>query len=488
MEAGSGVRRRLTETAGASPGRWRPALAGCAAILLALLLALCPALAAGGPAQARLAGPHAGRPPAPALSEADNITAQVAELRQLSLEPVPVQVMTQDELRAMLLEDSEEDMARMAVMQDLFVFLDFLDEGDNLYDMWVETYTQQILGFYDYREGRLCLIGGSDPTDPMDRLTLAHEYTHALQDQHFDLSALHDQGDDSEASEAVDALVEGDATLLMMLYLLQYFTEEEQAAFGDQIAGPGAAPDLEMPPIIEESTMFPYEYGLKFVMALVRQGGWEAVNDAYSDPPVSTEQIMHPRKYYGQRDDPVEVALPDMAAALGPGWTERDSGVFGEFDLMLFLKEYLDESDAARAAAGWGGDRYSFLVDEAGRKAFVLSTVWDEEGDARQFYDACVDRCAERGGSGRRGDAGGSRTSGEWEGGGRSCRFALDGKSVYLVMASDAEVAGQAMPAVYLPSPGPSRVWAWVGAGVGLAFLVLALGLAVLFLRRRWPG
>ena len=127
--------------------------------------------------------------------------------------------MTQDELRAELLESSEEDLAEMSATQDLFVFLDFLEEGDNLHDILVEAHTEETLGFYDHEEDRLCLIGDSAvAVDPMDKLTLAHEYAHALQDQHFDLSALMEQDDDSEASGAMLALIEGDATVVMSFY------------------------------------------------------------------------------------------------------------------------------------------------------------------------------------------------------------------------------------------------------------------------------
>ena len=466
FEAGPVGGKRVAAGTGGLLGRWRVAIAGSAVMVLALVLALSPALTARAEADADLA-------------------THVAQLRQLSLDPVPVQTMTRDELRAMLLESMQEDTADMSATQDLFVFLDFLEESDNLQDILVEAHTQEVLGFYDDEEDRLYLIGDSAAvTGPMDKLTLAHEYAHALQDQHFDLSALMDEDEDSESSEARLALVEGDATAVMSLYAYYYLTEEEQAALGELSGGSGTVADIEMPPIVEESMLFPYEYGLDFVMALIREGGWDAVNEAYSDPPVSTEQIMHPRKYFQERDEPVELSLPDMAAALGPGWTEIDSGVFGEFDLKLFLQQFLDEGEANRSAKGWGGDRYSFLEDEAGGKVFVLNTFWDDGDEARQFYDSCANRCEEQGGSGRRGDAEGDRTSGEWESEGQICRFALDGQSVYLAMASDAGAASTAMAAVYQPG-GSSKVWLWVGVSAGAAVLVCAVILAVLLRSRR---
>lgn len=462
MEAGPGVTRRPRGAAGASR-RWRrPALAGCAVVLLVLVLGLSPA------------------PPARAEAGAD-IISRVAQLRQLSLEPVPVDHMTQDELRRILEESDEEDLAEMAVEQDLYLFLGFLEEGDNLSDIVVQAYAQEIVGFYDHEEARLCLVGDGAADHPMDAATLAHEYAHALQDQHFDLSAVRDQGDDSEASAAALALIEGDATMVTSLYIYQFMTEEERAAIGEFTA-PGATPDIEMPPIVEQTMLFPYEYGIRFVLALMQEGGWEAVNQAYSDLPASTEQIMHPRKYFRHRDDPVEVALPDLAAVLGPGWYEADSGAFGEFCLKLFLQVLLDERQAGRAAEGWGGDRYSFLKDSSGSEAFVLSTAWDDADEARQFYDSCVDWCAELGGTGRRGSANGNHTSGEWESDGRSSRFVLDGTSVYLVMASEAGSAGRAMSAIYHR---PSRVWIWALMGAGVFCVTCALIAAEVMARRR---
>ena len=107
---------------------------------------------------------------------------------------------------------------------------------------------------------------------------------------------------------------------------------------------------------------------------------------------------MHPEKYYGTRDDPALVTLPDAAATLGTGWAEMDSDVFGEFGLKLYLQAFLGSAEADQAAAGWGGDHYSFLKDSTGRKAFVLQTKWDTTNDALEFYNACVSRARKKSG------------------------------------------------------------------------------------------
>ena len=193
---------------------------------------------------------------------------------------------------------------------------------------------------------------------------------------------------------------------------------------------------------------------------------------------------MHPEKYIQDRDDPVVVTLPEVASALGRKWSELDSDVFGEFSLKLYLEAFLDESEAEGAAAGWGGDRYSFLEDSTGRRVFVLKSEWDTTDDAREFYQACIDRYHRKGGSGKRGKDQGSEASAQWESEGHSYRFALDEGSVYLVIAPDAKTANKAMAAAS-GSAKSSSVWIYVGIGIGLACLICVFGLVVFLLRRR---
>ena len=414
----------------------------------------------------------------------EEIASQASALRQLGIELVPVRSMSRDELRDMLLEDSEEDLEEIGVTQDLFVLLDLLEEGQNLHDVMVEAYTQEVLGFYDPETEELCLIGEASELSPLDRLTLAHEYAHAIQDQQYDLTELDEGSDDSEASMATQALIEGDATLVMGLYYWTYLDQEERAAIGEIAAEPGMGMDEDVPAVIQETMMFPYEYGLQFVLALFEEGKWKTVNDAYGDPPESTEQIMHPDKYIENRDDPITVAIPDVAAALGTEWSEVDSDIFGEFSLKLYLEAFLDASQSETAAAGWGGDRYAFLEDSTGRKAFVLKSEWDTENDAREFYEACVDRSHQKGGRGERGEDQGNKASAQWESDGLSYRFALDGESVHLVIAPDAKTAKKAMAAAS-GSAKSSNVWLYVAVGLGLACLVCVLGFVVLLVRRR---
>ena len=115
---------------------------------------------------------------------------------------------------------------------------------------------------------------------------------------------------------------------------------------------------------------------------------WEAVNKIYSEMPVSTEQIMHPEKYYGERDMPKPVSSENFVARLGPDWKIADKNVLGEFSLGLLMSLHLTEERSRKAASGWGGDQVVLLENKEGEDFVLLSTVWDTTEDAETFYGA----------------------------------------------------------------------------------------------------
>jgi hypothetical protein len=140
------------------------------------------------------------------------------------------------------------------------------------------------------------------------------------------------------------------------------------------------------PKVVRAELLFPYLDGLNFVrQTFQRASNYSSVDDVFRNPPDSTEQVLHPEKYRA-REKPVDVAMPDLAETLGEGWRRIDSNVLGELDLRILLEEYGDRVPAARAAAGWNGDRWQ-LLEKDGRQAVVLRTAWDSENDAREFFD-----------------------------------------------------------------------------------------------------
>ena len=147
------------------------------------------------------------------------------------------------------------------------------------------------------------------------------------------------------------------------------------------------------PDFLREDFIFPYIYGQAFVEYLYNIGGWDAINAAYRDLPMSTEQILHPERY--PDDLPVEVEIPDLLTVLGEQWRELDTGVMGEWYTYLILAHgrdpaaRLDTIEAEIASEGWGGDYYLILYNEQDDTVIlVMHTNWERGNDASQFFDA----------------------------------------------------------------------------------------------------
>lgn len=224
-------------------------------------------------------------------------------------------------------------------------------------------YGAQLAGFYEPKTQRMVLA--SDLGSDAERLTLYHELVHALQDQHYQLSALLDwQPGASDALSALHALAEGDATSAM----LDVYAASMGAATGavppdllrlDSLLTQ-ATPELaSVPGVITRSLLAPYIDGLAFVTQVRKQeGGWAAVDRAWRQRPTSTEQILHPEKLWARE---AVVPLPPLSGP--PGYeqaTFRD--VLGEQALRILFEEWVPAAVAAEAASGWGGDRLAVFA------------------------------------------------------------------------------------------------------------------------------
>lgn len=271
---------------------------------------------------------------------------------------------------------------------------------------YVDLLGSQVAGFYDPEEDYMALVRpsgkGAGELAGMEDAVLVHELTHALQDQHFDLEKLLGGDPLADGETARSALVEGDATLTMTSYSMG--TSLETMPGSGQVVEtmlkrpdtlleaaadlPGSRELASAPAWIRENLLFGYFQGMAFSLSVRIKGGQKLLDHAFTaDPPRSTEQILHPEKWHGRRDDPVVVRLPDLAAEL-PGWRRAAEGEMGELSLRVLLREGLgDQPRAYAAAAGWGGDR--FAVYEKGRERIVAwVTDWDTEEDAREALAA----------------------------------------------------------------------------------------------------
>lgn len=328
------------------------------------------------------------------------VNEQVRAIRGLEEEqPVEPQLVTRDELAEVIRASFDEDYPpdKRAADEALYHALGLLDPDVRLDDVYLELLETQVAGLYDPVSDGLYVLTKEGGVGPVERVYYAHEYDHALQDQRFDLVALFDLPEtNGDRLLARQALVEGDAYVLMTYWLQQHLAPAELAEVIQASGDPEALEALErIPPIVKAQLLFAATQGTQFVLAEQLEGGWAAVDAAYDDLPVSTEQILDPAKW-AAREAPIAVELPgDLAAGMGAGWTVRMEDTLGQYQTSVWLG---DETGAA--AAGWGGDRIALLEGPDDAWALGWQTVWDSASAATRFATAADEAVAGAGGPG----------------------------------------------------------------------------------------
>jgi hypothetical protein len=278
-----------------------------------------------------------------------------------------------------------------------------------------------------------------------DDSLLTHEFTHALQDQHFDLmKLLVVRPYNFDRTESLFAVIEGDAMNVQRRLeqgetygrrSLEDILQQERERFGDYRKETSAV----FPPLLTETFIFRYREGARFVEAVRRSRGQRGVDALFVRPPVSTEQVLHPEKYEAN-EAPREVGLNEEAYAAS-GWQNVTSTPFGEIGVRGVLMAGVTESVATRAAAGWGGDR-AFLFERAGgTPLFVWKTVWDRPLDAEEFFNS-YNALRRRVGNARAGEtsttADAAQTS--WHEQGRTTIVRRNADTVIIIRGADGDI------------------------------------------------
>lgn len=319
------------------------------------------------------------------------IEANVVAIRGLEpLRPLISTLLTRDELRSEL--EAEFDQNTTEAESDNYVLFlnafDFVPRNFDYYGLTLDIYSEQVTGYYDAETQRFVVISEDALLSTAEQITHAHEYAHALQDQHYDLSMLFRNIPNEDAALALRALVEGDAELVEDFYVNQYVTNQELQAVAAEYAAFDTTLLDAFPIPLLNLLIFPYEAGLNFVQTLYDEGGFDLINDTWENPPTSTEQVLHPTRYLAG-DEPQTVELETLIEPLGVGWELLNENVFGEFFLREYLAQQLDEEVASAAAEGWGGDQYAVYWDEQQELMLMLLRVaWDSEDDAAEFAAA----------------------------------------------------------------------------------------------------
>lgn len=317
------------------------------------------------------------------------IEREVRDLRGLPAPDIgPVELIGRTQLEDELKATFEEDYPKSQQRADNITLhaLGLLTGDQDVAALQLELLSGQVIGFYDDKKRRMVVVSDAG-ADAQAEVTYAHEYTHALQDGSFGLDSLQlDAVGEDDRSLARLALVEGDATAVMLQWMLGNLTPAEMQGITE-----APIPDTsDVPDWMLAQLLFPYDAGFKFVTNLGGGlgGNYTRVNDAFrSNLPSSTEQVMHFDKYTAH-EGPMPVAAPEPAAVLGAGWQQVSSTTMGEAMVGITLDGLGASGDTAVAAAGWGGDRLVAASGPDGAFALAWRLKWDTAADADEFATA----------------------------------------------------------------------------------------------------
>jgi hypothetical protein len=345
--------------------------------------------------------------PPDTLAEMDLIQKQVAVLRNLSLaDNVANEIMPKLKLRLLIYDLflTGEYLAGLSDEGRILAALGFIDPGFDITEPKANDIVDYIGGFYVPEDNKINVLGTG--FYGIEKYIYAHEYAHALQDQHFDLTSLGTYPECVKPEQtclAIRALVEGEADLIQALWLDQFppeFELNDITRFNppSQLFQENEPP----PPYFGMSSMFPYLLGYEFVYYLYQQGGWDAVNYAYSNLPTTTEQILHPEKYV-DGEGPVVVNDLPLSGILSPEWRLLKQEVLGEWESFLLLAYGSDEvaqladEIAFIAVEGWEGDTYQVYYNgETDQTLLTAHWIWETATDANEFYTALKNSLAGR--------------------------------------------------------------------------------------------
>jgi hypothetical protein len=235
-----------------------------------------------------------------------------------------------------------------------------------------------VVGFYDPETAELVVRGAS--ISPYVRTTIAHELTHALDDQHFDLDRPEYDDADDEVGFGFQALAEGNARRVENAYRASLPDEEQRQADQEEMSI-GANLDLSAIPYAMVALLdAPYSAGVEFVQALLDDGGQPALDQAFEEPPRTSEQILHPDAFL-DGDARAQVPHPE------PSGEVVDQGVAGELLIQLVLTGGVGQAEAAQAAEGWGGD-WAAAWRDGDRSCVTMAVVGDTAADTGELREA----------------------------------------------------------------------------------------------------
>jgi hypothetical protein len=324
---------------------------------------------------------------------ADEVLAQMSEITGLALRsPLKKSLRSREQIRAHIIQEMNDDKdaaERYAGARSAEAF-GLLPKGFDLDSFMIDLLTEQIAGLYDPKAHEFYVADWIHIED--QRMVMAHELTHALEDQHFQIEAWAKAARPNDDSElARESVLEGSAMVAMVEYLLQGSGRSLQdlpdidpaMLIGDMAETPLLK---KAPPFLKDALIFPYLDGLTFSATILKPSGWQALSGIFTKPPVSTQQILHPALYSSGKV-PAAISLPSMEKPLGANWVKLEENVMGEFGWKEVLKQYLDEPRGKSLSAGWDGDRYAVYEEKPSKRLLLITRErLASESVAQRFF------------------------------------------------------------------------------------------------------
>ena len=317
----------------------------------------------------------------------EDLKKMVVEIGQLSFkQDVPVRYLDRPQLKKYIEQLFESDYPdELAKKESEFIYLmGFSAEKISLKSLRRTIILENIGGMYNEKTKELLAVEEFRSLDMINAPAVVHELRHAIQDQHFRLAGiLGDYSDYDDRKLAALAAIEGDATLVMIRQLGfdpdmigEAFSADSVLAFS---ALTGASSLVAAPAIVKYQLLMPYLEGMKFSRDILNKKKWRGLNLVLNQPPLSSEQILHPEKYLS-REMPMPVRIGYRPL---PGQLVH-SGVIGEYFLNVLLANGAEITDAA---SGWGGDAYA-IYRNADFTILLWEAQWDTPGDCSRFLTA----------------------------------------------------------------------------------------------------
>jgi hypothetical protein len=331
------------------------------------------------------------------IKAADEVLAEMSRLLSLPIkEPLKKSLRSKQEIRDYLVREEKEDKndrERYADEKTLEAF-GLIPKGFPLESFMLDVLTDQVAGLYDPKAKEF-YIADWIPADEQ-RQVMAHELTHALEDQSFHIDPwIKAARPNDDAELARDAVSEGSALAAMFDYGLR----EQKTGVRDlpdmslliranALEEMGKDPNLaKAPMVIRDELLFPYLAGTGFTQAFLKaHAGWSDLKLIFENPPVSSQQIIHPDLYLSGTK-PEKVTLPDWKGVVPADWKLLEENVMGEFGLDEILKQFLGQQRGEALSPAWAGDRYATFENQKTKQiVLVYKLMLDNPDDTARFF------------------------------------------------------------------------------------------------------